>query len=163
MAARSEITRWLAPALLALPALAAAADDGADSDDLAQLLAQPVYGNTRIAGASKYDQDTADAPGMAYVRTGGEIRAQGYRSLAEVLDSLNTLVELEKSHDFDESKDYIRRTIKREIVSAIAGQTGVYEEIVLRTDDAVRKAVEILQSGQYTKLITEGQKKAQAD
>ncbi|HOD67140.1 MAG TPA: S41 family peptidase [candidate division Zixibacteria bacterium] len=83
--------------------------------------------------------------------------------LAEVLDSLNTLVELEKSHDFDESKDYIRRTIKREIVSAIAGQTGVYEEIVLRTDDAVRKAVEILQSGQYTKLITEGQKKAQAD
>lgn len=64
------------------------AADGAASDDLASVLAQPVYGSTRLAAASKYDQDTVDAPSMVYVRTGGEIRAQGYRTLAEVLDSL---------------------------------------------------------------------------
>ncbi len=78
-----------------------------------------------------------------------------------VIDSLQALIDVEKGKDFDRSKDYIRRTIKREIVSAIAGQKGVYEEIVLKTDDAVQRAVEILKGGQYSKLITEGQKKAQ--
>jgi outer membrane receptor protein involved in Fe transport len=76
--------RGLALSLLMLCTLAQAAD----SDDLAEMLAQPVYGSTRIASASKYEQDAADAPGLVYVRTGGEIRAQGYRTLAEVLESL---------------------------------------------------------------------------
>lgn len=71
-------------AMLAVATTGQAADD----NDLASLLAQPVFGSTRIAGASKRDQDVADTPGMVYLRTGGEIRAQGYRTLAEVLDSL---------------------------------------------------------------------------
>ncbi len=79
---------------------------------------------------------------------------------AGVVDSLETLVQVEKRKDFDRSKDYIKRTIKREIVSAIAGQSGVYEEVVLRTDKGVQKAIEILQSNDYARLITEGQKKA---
>ena len=77
------LSRWLALAALIATATAHAAED-----DLANLLAQPVYGSTRFAGASKYDQDAVDTPSMVYVRTGGEIRAQGYRTLAEVLDSL---------------------------------------------------------------------------
>lgn len=79
--------RWLGLAALVASAPARAGDAG-PSDDLASVLAQPVYGSTRLAGASKYDQDAVDAPSMVYVRTGGEIRAQGYRTLAEVLDSL---------------------------------------------------------------------------
>jgi outer membrane receptor protein involved in Fe transport len=75
---------WLAAALMCAGTAAQAADD----DELARVLAQPVYGSSRIASASKYDQDAADTPSMVYVRTGGEIRAQGYRTLAEVLDSL---------------------------------------------------------------------------
>lgn len=74
----------------AVAALAVACTSGlaADADDLRTLLSQPVFGSTRIAAASKRDQDLVDTPGLVYVRTGGEIRAQGYRTLAEVLDSL---------------------------------------------------------------------------
>lgn len=79
--------RWLGFAAL-VAAAPVHAGGGAATDDLASVLAQPVYGSTRLAGASKYDQDAVDAPSMVYVRTGGEIRAQGYRTLAEVLDSL---------------------------------------------------------------------------
>lgn len=68
--------------------VAATSSHAADDNDLASLLAEPIFGSSRIAGASKRDQDTADTPGMVYVRTGGEIRAQGYRSLAEVLQSV---------------------------------------------------------------------------
>lgn len=70
---------WLAPAR------AAPVDSG---DDLAALLAQPVPGGSRLAAASKYEQDAAEAPSLVYVRTGGEIRAQGYRTLADVLESM---------------------------------------------------------------------------
>jgi outer membrane receptor protein involved in Fe transport len=75
---------WLAGAVLS----AGAAVQAADGDELAQVLAQPVYGSSRIASASKYNQDANDTPSIVYVRTGGEIRAQGYRTLAEVLESL---------------------------------------------------------------------------
>jgi iron complex outermembrane receptor protein len=56
--------------------------------ELEGVLAQPVYGNSRSAGSSKYPQDAESAPAAVVVRTGGEIRAQGYRTLAEVLDSM---------------------------------------------------------------------------
>jgi carboxyl-terminal processing protease len=79
-----------------------------------------------------------------------------------LVDSMETLVKVEKEHDFNQSLDYIKQTIKREIVAAIAGERGVYEEVVLKTDPAVRKAVEILTTpGEYAKLITQGQKKAE--
>jgi len=56
--------------------------------DLEGVLAQPVYGDGRTAGASKHTQDLESAPAAVVVRTGGEIRAHGYRTLAEVLDSM---------------------------------------------------------------------------
>lgn len=52
------------------------------------MLSQPVIGGSRLAAASKYEQDALEAPSIVYVRTGGEIRAQGYRTLADVLESL---------------------------------------------------------------------------
>ncbi len=74
--------------------------------------------------------------------------------------NLEGLVEKEKQHDFDKSKDYIRRAIKREVVSSISGERGVYENIVLRTDKTVQKAIEILTAPkEYSRLITEGQTK----
>ncbi|MFH1374940.1 MAG: S41 family peptidase [bacterium] len=79
-----------------------------------------------------------------------------------ITDSLQLLIEQEKHRDFDRSVDYIKRAIKREIVAGIAGQQGVYEEVVLKTDPAVKKAVEILTSeDDYARLITKGQKKAE--
>lgn len=87
----APLARGLVLAALALVGLPAArADDPgvAADDELAEVLAQPVIGGSRLAAASKYEQDAAEAPSIVYLRTGGEIRAQGYRTLAEVLESL---------------------------------------------------------------------------
>jgi carboxyl-terminal processing protease len=76
------------------------------------------------------------------------------------LDSLSKLVEVEKANDFDESLDYIKRGIKTEIISSVAGERGVYEQIVLRQDKAVLKALEVLgKKGEYTTLMTKGVKR----
>ena len=56
--------------------------------ELEGVLAQPVYSDGRSAGASKHTQDVESAPAAVVVRTGGEIRAHGYRTLAEVLESM---------------------------------------------------------------------------
>jgi carboxyl-terminal processing protease len=76
------------------------------------------------------------------------------------LDSLRKLVEVEKANDFDESLDYIKRGIETEIISSVAGERGVYEQIVLRQDKAVLKALEVLgKKGEYTTLMTKGVKR----
>lgn len=85
--------RLLALAALGLPLLAPAADLGwpatpDEEAELADALAQPVYGSSRLGAASKRAEDLVTAAGAAVVRTGGEIRAQGYRTLGEVLESL---------------------------------------------------------------------------
>ncbi len=77
------------------------------------------------------------------------------------LNSLGALIELEKTRDFDKSKEYISHAIKREIVSSIAGERGIYEEVVLKADLAVLKALEILKTpNEYSRLLSEGKKKA---
>jgi iron complex outermembrane receptor protein len=79
---------WLLAAAATLAAAPVRARDAVPEDDLASVLATPVYGSSRLAGASKYEQDLAEAPTLVYVRTAGEIRAQGYRTLADVLESM---------------------------------------------------------------------------
>ncbi len=65
--------------LLPLTARSAAPSDTAD---LEALLNQPVY------AASKFAQDAADAPAAVTVLTAGDIRAYGWRTLAEVLNGV---------------------------------------------------------------------------
>lgn len=78
------------------------------------------------------------------------------------LTDMSTLVEQEKDRDFEHSIDYIKRAIRRELVSSVAGETGVYEEIVLKTDKTVQRALEVLKTpGEYSKLMKEGVKKAE--
>jgi len=92
-----------------------------------------------------------------------EVKEEGREDIFRPsLDSLAVLVDVEKADDFDESRDYIKRTIKREIVASIAGERGVYEEIVLQTDEAVLKAAEILSSPDtYSEMLAAGKKKAE--
>jgi len=79
-----------------------------------------------------------------------------------VIDSMKVLVQKEKENDFNDSQDYIRRTIKRNIVSAIAGERGVYQQIILKTDKGVQKAISIFNAPhKYTELLSKGQKKAE--
>ncbi len=73
------------------------------------------------------------------------------------LANLEVLIEDEKTRDFDSAKDYIKRAIKREIISKIAGQRGIYEEIILKTDPGVQQAMSLLQhKDRYTSIITSG-------
>ncbi|RME21021.1 MAG: hypothetical protein D6800_12545, partial [Candidatus Zixiibacteriota bacterium] len=78
------------------------------------------------------------------------------------LARMDSLIEQEKHNDFNESKEYIRRAIKREIVRSIAGERGVYEHVILPTDKTIAKAVEVLKSPDtYAKMMQAGQKKAE--
>lgn len=87
------------------------------------------------------------------------VKQEGKDSLFESsFQAMSALIEREKQADFDRSLDYVKRAIRREIVSAISGERGVYGQIVLKTDKSVQKALSILQAPkEYTKLITEGQ------
>ena len=81
---------------------------------------------------------------------------------ASSIADMEKLVEKEKENDFEVSKEYIKRSIKREVLSSIVGQRGVYENLILRTDKTVLKAVEILSNpGQYSEMIIRGQTKAE--
>lgn len=79
----------------------------------------------------------------------------------ESLTRIKALVEKEKEKDFDESLDYIKRTLKREIVASLSGERGVYEEIILKSDKSVLKAVDILSSNKYSEILLKGQTKAE--
>jgi hypothetical protein len=96
-------SRWRAQPMRVLGVLviaacmagAAHAQQGTDKVDVAPVLrelegvlAQPVYGDGRSASASKHTEDLESAPAAVVVRTGGKIRVHGYRTLAEVLDSI---------------------------------------------------------------------------
>jgi len=76
--------------------------------------------------------------------------------------NMEAVVSAEKEADFERSTKYIKRAVKREIVSAVFGERGVYEHLLLKTDKTLLKAKEILQQpGEYTHLITEGKRKAE--
>lgn len=78
------------------------------------------------------------------------------------LTEMDKLVEAEKDIDFENSRDYIKRAIKREIVSAVYGERGVYEHILFHTDKTLLKAAEILNTpGEYGDLMSVGKKKAE--
>jgi carboxyl-terminal processing protease len=80
------------------------------------------------------------------------------QSIAE----MDEVVTAEKEADFDRSVPYIKRAIKREIVSAVFGERGVYEHLIFETDKTLLKAKEILQKqGEYTRLMSNGKRKAE--
>jgi carboxyl-terminal processing protease len=78
------------------------------------------------------------------------------------IEGMEALVEEEKTADFERSESYIRRAIKREIVSSVFGERGVYEHILFKSDKTLLKAAEILtQPEEYGRLMSEGKKKAE--
>jgi outer membrane receptor protein involved in Fe transport len=68
--------------ILGWPAALKGASPSADTEELESLLATPVY------AASKYQQSVADAPAAVTIITQGEIRAFGWRTLAEALNAV---------------------------------------------------------------------------
>jgi carboxyl-terminal processing protease len=75
---------------------------------------------------------------------------------ATVLKNMESLIEGEKGKDFDQSIDYIKKSIKRDILNNLYGQKAYYEEIILKTDPAIQKAFEILTDKDGYKKILKG-------
>ncbi len=80
------------------------------------------------------------------------------------LENLTLLVEKEKDTDFERSRAYIKRAIKREVCTKLYGQTGQYEEVILKSDPGVRKAFELIRNDkEYTRVIEEGNHQDKAE
>jgi carboxyl-terminal processing protease len=75
---------------------------------------------------------------------------------AKVLKNMESLIEEEKEGDFEQSIDYIKKSLKRGILNNLYGEKGYYEEIILKTDPAIQKAFEILIDEDKYKKILEG-------
>lgn len=70
------------------------------------------------------------------------------------LASVEGLVDQEKKLELTESEDFLRREIKRSILSQLYGERGFYEGVVLRDDEYVKRAIEILtQKDEYSRLL----------
>ena len=109
------------------------------------------------------DFDYKTALQVALEKFEKEVETEGSKDAFDPsIEKMKSLIASEKEDDFKESIDYIRRSIKREIVTSIAGESGVYEQIILPTDKTVQQAVKILQSpGEYSSKLSQGMKKAE--
>ncbi len=73
---------------------------------------------------------------------------------ADGITHMEEAITADKEKDFDKSIDYIKKAIRREVISSIAGERGVYEQQILKTDDAIKEAVRVLTTPkEYGRLI----------
>lgn len=85
------------------------------------------------------------------------MKAEGKEEFySEVLKDFEKLIEKEKELDFDRGVEYIKRSIRRDILHNLFGEKAVYEQIILKTDPCVKKAVEILTTNKKYTGILEG-------
>jgi carboxyl-terminal processing protease len=63
---------------------------------------------------------------------------------ADDFESLEAKIAIEKEKEFDKNIDFIKRGIKRDILTRLYGEKAVYENLVLVTDPQVKKAIELL-------------------
>jgi hypothetical protein len=93
-----------------------------------------------------------------------EIELEGLEKTAKETDNSPTItteinnfrqvIQKDKENDFAQSVDYIKRSIKRDILTRNFGESEVYKQIVLKTDPYVMKGVNILSSPkQYTSIL----------
>jgi carboxyl-terminal processing protease len=71
------------------------------------------------------------------------------------LASIEELIDKEKDYNLEQSTDFIKREIKRAVLSKQFGQRGFYEGVVVKNDEHVRKAIEILtHKDEYSRLLS---------
>lgn len=71
-------------------------------------------------------------------------------SLAE----MQNLVEKDKENDFAASTDYIKQSLKRDILNNLYGEKAFYEQVLLKNDPFIQKAFQILTNEkEYKKLL----------
>jgi carboxyl-terminal processing protease len=75
---------------------------------------------------------------------------------SQSLADLERLIEKDKEDDFQESIDYIKESLKRDILNNLYGQKAWYEEILLKTDPYIQKAYQILTNQKEYKSLLKG-------
>jgi carboxyl-terminal processing protease len=75
---------------------------------------------------------------------------------AKALADIRAQIEIDKEQQFNQSLDYISRSIKRDILTNLYGEKAVYRQIMLKKDPYIDKAVEILTSPKEYSAILEG-------
>jgi len=101
----------------------------------------------------KFDYKT---PEEIYLDTLEEVvkREEKLEFYKSALANLRELIAHNKELDFDKSQDYIKRSIKRDILTKLYGEKGYYEEVVLKGDTRIKKALEILSGkNDYRKIL----------
>lgn len=74
---------------------------------------------------------------------------------ADLLDQFESHITKDKENQFNESQDYIKRSIKRDILTKLYGEKAVYRENILKGDPYVDKAVDILTSTkEYSSILS---------
>jgi len=72
----------------------------------------------------------------------------------QTLLELKKVVQNSKENDLKNSLDYIKKAIKRDILYGLHGEKAYYEEVLLKTDPVVKKAVEVLSDkAEYRKML----------
>ncbi|HBC48015.1 MAG TPA: hypothetical protein DEO84_04545 [candidate division Zixibacteria bacterium] len=74
------------------------------------------------------------------------------------INSLRAAIEKDKESEFVQSANYIKRSLKRDILTRLFSESEVYQQVVLRTDPYVLKAVSILSSPKDYAGILGGEK-----
>jgi len=70
------------------------------------------------------------------------------------LADMQQIIDKDKEGDFEESVDYIQRSLKRDILNNLYGEKAFYEQVLLKTDPFIQKAFEILTNEkEYKKLL----------
>jgi len=84
-----------------------------------------------------------------------ETEEKGTKDLfAADFENIREKIEAEKKKDFDRNIDFIKRGIKRDILTRLYGESAVYENVVLKTDPYVKKAVEVLSTpDEYASIL----------
>lgn len=74
--------------------------------------------------------------------------------MGEQIEGLRWAIELEKEREFVENLDYIKKSMKRDMLTRLYGQKAVYEQVVLKTDRHIQKALELLKNkDEYRKIL----------
>lgn len=77
-------------------------------------------------------------------------------SFSKQIASLRTVALKNKEQDFSESENFIRLTLKREILYVKYGDTAVYEEIITKEDPVVRQAVSLIKDRSKYRALLKG-------
>jgi carboxyl-terminal processing protease len=80
-----------------------------------------------------------------FVKTANETDSSDSQMTAEI-ERVRGLIEKSKDKDFTQSADYIRRSLKRDILTRLYGESEVYQQVVLKNDPYVLKAVDVITS-----------------